>query len=255
VSLLTPVPPAGRAALDLFDDAPLAERAHVHVRWRTCPLVDVAARVPTRGRILDVGCGHGLFAAYLALDAPARDVVGIDLDARKLDESSARVVRARDAGARLTLKVGAPGAVPDGPWDAVTVVDVLYLLNAAAQRDLLARAAAQLAPGGRLLVKEMAPSPRWKARWNVVQETLAVRVAGLTASAAAGFVFVDPAEMAGWLEAEGLAVERVRLDRGYPHPHHLLVAERMVAERTVAERTGGRAAGGGRNSVDPPGPV
>ena len=129
--------------------------------------------------------------------------------------------------------------MPDGPWDAITVVDVLYLLAADAQRDLLERAAAQLAPGGRLLVKEMAPEPRWKARWNEAQETLAVKVVGFTASESTGFTFVPPAEMQAWLEGAGLAVEAVPLDRGYLHPHLLLVASRPDPG----------------NSVDPPSAV
>jgi SAM-dependent methyltransferase len=237
VSLLTPRPPAGRAAIALFEDAPLVERMHVRARWRTCPLVDVGAHVPTSGRVLDVGCGHGLFTAYLAFDAPARDVVGVDLDERKLAASAPRVARARRAGARLTLEVGRAGMVPDGPWAAITVVDVLYLLPEGQQRALLERAVDRLAPGGRLLVKEMAPGPRWKARWNVLQETVAVRIAGVTASESTGFVFVDPARMAGWLERRGLAVARIRLDRGYPHPHHLLVAERAAGARNSVDAT------------------
>ena len=226
MSALDPAPPAGRAALALFADAPLGMRLHVHARWRTCPLAAVAAHVPSRGAVLDIGCGHGLFASYLALDAVGRRVVGVDLDERKLAGAASIVERVRARGGSLALELAPGGAVPDGPWDAITVVDVLYLLPGDAQRDLLERAAARLAPGGRLLVKEMAPSPRWKARWNTTQETLAVKVVGFTASESTGFTFVAPAEMQSWLAACGLEVTAVPLDRGYPHPHHLLVATR-----------------------------
>jgi SAM-dependent methyltransferase len=228
VSTFTPVPPGGRAALALFADAPVSMRVHVHARWRTCPLPEIATRVPTRGAVLDIGCGHGLFASYLALDATGRSVVGVDLDERKLADAATIVERVRDAGGALTLQVAPGGAVPDGPWDAITIVDVLYLLPPAAQRDLVERAAAQLAPGGRLLVKEMAPTPGWKARWNRAQETLAVKVVGFTASESAEFSFVAPAEMRSWLEACGLGVSEVPLDRGYLHPHHLLVGSRKI---------------------------
>jgi SAM-dependent methyltransferase len=226
VSTLTPVPPAGRAALALFADAPLSMRLHVQARWRTCPLAEIAARVPTRGAVLDIGCGHGLFASYLALDAGARRVVGVDIDERKLADASTVVDQVRERGGSLELDVAPGGAVPDGPWDAITVVDVLYLLPADAQRDLVERAAAQLAPGGRLLVKEMAPLPVWKAQWNRAQEILAVKVVGFTASESTGFDFVPPAEMRAWMAACGLEVSEVPLDRGYLHPHHLHVGTR-----------------------------
>jgi 2-polyprenyl-3-methyl-5-hydroxy-6-metoxy-1,4-benzoquinol methylase len=226
VSVVSPVPPSGRAALGLFADAPLPMRLHVRARWRTCPLAEIGARVPASGAVLDIGCGHGLFASYLALDAPDRRVVGVDLDDHKLADAATIVERVAERGGSLALRVAPGGAVPDGPWDAITIVDVLYLLPAAAQRDLLERAAAQLAPGGRLLVKEMAPTPAWKAGWNRAQETLAVKVVGFTASESTGFTFVTPGEMRAWLEAAGLEVSGTPLDRGYLHPHHLLVGTR-----------------------------
>ncbi len=226
MSTFTPVPPAGRAALALFADAPLSMRLHVQARWRTCPLAEVAARVPTSGAVLDVGCGHGLFASYLALDAAARRVVGVDIDERKLADAATISDQVQERGGSLQLDVAPGGAVPEGPWDAITIVDVLYLLPADAQRDLVERAAAQLAPGGRLLVKEMAPTPVWKARWNQAQEVLAVKVVGFTASESTEFTFVPPAEMRAWMEACGLEVEEVPLDRGYLHPHHLHLGTR-----------------------------
>jgi O-methyltransferase involved in polyketide biosynthesis len=101
---------------------------------------------------------------------------------------------------------------------------VLYLLDKAGQRALLKSCAAVLAPGGVLVVKDMATRPRWKARWNAVQEALSVRVLKITAGSPE-FVFVDPEERARWLVGTGLQDVRARrLDRGRVHPHHLLVA-------------------------------
>jgi hypothetical protein len=76
-----------------------------------------------------------------------------------------------------------------------------------------------------LVVKDMATRPRWKARWNVLQEGLAVRVLKIT-EGSPEFTFPDPDERARWLVAAGLRnVRQRRLDRGRLHPHHLLVGE------------------------------
>lgn len=213
--------PIGRQVLDLYADQPLRTRAHAWVRWHTCPFPEVAAAVPRQGRVLEVGCGHGLFSAYLALASAERRVRGVDVDAAKVTAARTAAVRARRQGADVAFEVGASGELPPGPWDAVTVVDVLYLLDPAAQRRLLADCAAALAPGGVLVVKEMADRPRWKARWNVVQETLSVRLLGLTAGRA--LAFLPPQELVGVLREAGLDVRSRRLDRGRPHPHLLLV--------------------------------
>ncbi|MGH9279418.1 MAG: class I SAM-dependent methyltransferase, partial [Acidimicrobiales bacterium] len=68
--------------LSVYGGAPPAVRAHLAVRWASCPFRRVAARVPDRGRVLEVGCGYGLFSNHLALSSPDREVLGIDIDVR-----------------------------------------------------------------------------------------------------------------------------------------------------------------------------
>ncbi len=111
------------------------------------------------GRILDVGCGFGLFAAYFGLTHPGRRVVGVDPDER-------RVGIARDVSASLGLRshafvVGDVRDAPlEGPFDAAYVLDVMHHLPAADQRRVLERLRALLAPGGMLLVKDITTEPR-----------------------------------------------------------------------------------------------
>lgn len=212
---------AGRRALALYHDAPWQERVHVHVRWWSAPFRRLVRLLPGAGRVLEIGCGHGLFSAYAALSGPDRDVVGVDIDADKIAAGAGAAARVPN----LELRVAVDGVVPLGPWSAVVVVDVLYLLPADAQRRLLTAAASQVAPGGRLVVKEMGDRPAWKVRWNRWQETLSVRVLRIT-EGSHEFTFVPPDVMAGWLRDAGLTVTATRLDAGRVHPHHVLVAER-----------------------------
>jgi SAM-dependent methyltransferase len=210
----------GRAALALYRTAPVSVRTHVAIRWWSAPFAAVSAALPRAGRIVEIGCGHGLFSAYAALEAPERTVVGVDIDADKIGYAQTAAAGME----RLTFRVAPSGAVPDGPWDAAVFVDVLYLLPAAEQRRLITEAVAALAPGGVVVVKEMGTEPAWKVRWNTAQETLAVKVLRITEGGS--FDFVAPDAMAGWLRELGLEVELRRLDLGRVHPHHLLVGRR-----------------------------
>lgn len=211
---------AGRRALGLYRSAPVPVRAHVAVRWFSAPFPAIGAALPPGGRVLEIGCGHGLFSAYAALLDPTREVLGVDIDADKIE--AAQVASRAVEG--LEIRRAPDGAVPDGPWDVVVFVDILYLLPADEQRRLLTEAVRSLAPGGRVVVKEMGTRPRWKVRWNTLQETLSVKILRITEGSA--FDFVDPRTMGAWLTELGLEVDLERLDARRVHPHHLLVARR-----------------------------
>jgi len=210
-----------RRVLQLFGGAPLPDRAHVAVRWATCPFPAVAAQLPPAGRILEVGCGHGLLSLYLALESADREVVGIDVDEDKL--AAARVA-AEGAGLAVTFDRAVGGDLPPGPWQGIGIVDVLYLLTADEQRSLLTACGEALAPGGVLAVKEMGLVPRWKARWNTLQETASVKILGITEGEE--LTFLSPADMAAAMVAGGLHVRDRPVHRGYPHPHHLLIGHK-----------------------------
>lgn len=218
---------AGARAIDLYHEAPRGDRFHVRFRWRTCPFPAVEREVPRRGRVLEVGCGHGVLSLYLALQSPQRDVLGVDIDADKILLARAAAaelpkVDVADAGPSVRFETVAPGEFADGSFDAIVIADVLYLLPAAARAALLEACVDHLAPEGVLVVKEADRVPRWKGAITVGQELLATRVLRITEGDEVEFA--PPAAFVRQLEARGLHVAQRRVDRGYLHPHVLITA-------------------------------
>jgi 2-polyprenyl-3-methyl-5-hydroxy-6-metoxy-1,4-benzoquinol methylase len=210
-----------RSTLARYERESLRTRLHTRIRWRSCPFEDIAAHVPTEGRVLEIGCGHGLFATYLALGSSQRTVLGTDVDGDKIHAAQ----RAADGIDNLAFRPDDADAFPEGPWDAIAIVDVLYLIDRDGQQRLLGTAAEHLAPGGTLVVKEMATTPRWKFSWMALQERLSVRVLKITAGH--DLTFMPPGQLATWMRDAALVdVEHRRLDRGRLHPHHLVVARK-----------------------------
>ena len=215
--------------LALFDHAPKRDRLHVRGRFRTCPVAVIDAEVPRRGRVLEIGCGHGLVSAYLALSSHERDVTGVDIDARKIAVASHAQSHADHADVLLSfhrLEAGDP--LPDGRWDAIVIVDVLYLLDDAAERALLAASVERLADDGVLVIKETDVVPRWKHVLAKAQEVVSTRVLRITEGSALSFTPI--AVLADQLRALGLDVVTRPVDKGYLHPHALVLGRRKPSD-------------------------
>jgi 2-polyprenyl-3-methyl-5-hydroxy-6-metoxy-1,4-benzoquinol methylase len=96
-------------------------------------------------RVLDLGCGVGQFARYLATQGAA-EVLGVDLSERML-----ALARAEWAHPRVTYVRGAVEQVtfPPGRFDLVVSSLVLHYVDD--YRGLIARIAGWLTPGGHLV--------------------------------------------------------------------------------------------------------
>lgn len=199
-------------------------RAHLAVRWVTCPFPAVATEVPAAGSVLEVGCGHGLLSNYLALGGPGRLVTGIDPDAGRIALARRAGARVGATGGGVSFAVGPPGVLPAGPYAAVVLVDVMYLVDPSEQEHQMAACAGLLAPGGVLVVKETGTGNGWRGRLTLAQELVAVRLLRITQGRRPSFV--PPARLAGWMRGAGLEVVERDLGAGYLHPHHLIVGRR-----------------------------
>ncbi len=103
--------------------------------------------LPDEGRILDVGCGFGLFAAYFGQTHPRRAIVGIDPDARRIAMAE-RVARSLSLGRHRFIAGDVRDAPIEGPFDAVYVLDVMHHIPRGAQRGVLARCTISSCPAG-----------------------------------------------------------------------------------------------------------
>jgi 2-polyprenyl-6-hydroxyphenyl methylase/3-demethylubiquinone-9 3-methyltransferase len=185
----------------------------------------MADLAPEAGFIADVGCGHGALTAALALGHPERRVLGVDPDERKI----ALARQALGALPNVELRAGtAESLLPDleAAFDAVAVVDVLYLLPRAGYPAFLGACRRLLKPGGTLLLKEAEANRSWKYWKCVAQEAVMVRLLRKTRSSG-GMGFIPRGDLSRELEGAGFQVAKVEdVSRGYTTPHVLFTAVR-----------------------------
>ena len=208
-------------ALSLYRDHPLGVRIHTALRAWSAPLDAVVGALPAQGSLLDVGCGHGLVANEAALRNPGGRVLGIDVSLGKIRAAQATM------GSRPNIEFRATSleALEESGFDAVALIDVLYLVPAAQWASFLKACVGRLRPGGTFVLKEIATEPRWKFERLKLQEFISTRVVGITQGDTMHFESEDGLKRR--LVDSGLSDIQVRrLDAGFASPHVLLTGKR-----------------------------
>jgi 2-polyprenyl-3-methyl-5-hydroxy-6-metoxy-1,4-benzoquinol methylase len=112
-------------------------------------------------RVLELGCGFGMFGCYFAALYPEIEYRGIDLNPN-------RIKAARDAAARLGLTnmrfdcVDVRELSLDDQHDAIMIIDLLHHIDDHAKCELLATCSSHLSDNGRLIIKDINTRPFWK---------------------------------------------------------------------------------------------
>jgi 2-polyprenyl-3-methyl-5-hydroxy-6-metoxy-1,4-benzoquinol methylase len=127
-------------------------------RWSGKPNGSLVAEVAglDPGRALDLGCGEGGDAIWLAREGWS--VTGTDISARALEIAARHAAEAGLDGTIAWERHDLAGSLPAGPFDLVTSA-FLHSPVELPRAPILRRAAALVAPGGTFLVIGHAPSP------------------------------------------------------------------------------------------------
>lgn len=126
------------------------------VRFWTGSYSEIERMVPKKGTILDLGCGYGIFANYLALASPSRKMIGIDTDRKKIKNACKGVLN-------TSFKVGDATKMKIKNLTAIILHDVLHHLNSYTQQEQLIKDCKNmLKRNGILIIVEVNNTPLWK---------------------------------------------------------------------------------------------
>jgi uncharacterized protein (DUF2062 family)/precorrin-6B methylase 2 len=210
---------ARRRTLTRYASAPRAARSYVAIKLRTDPALEAILGLEGNfGRVVDAGCGFLQIGLCLLELGRAVSVHGLDADAERIDVARA----AAGSDARVERADLVTAEIPSA--DTVLFVDSLHYLPLQTQDELLARATAALAPGGRVIVREVDSGASMRSRFTERLERNAARKRRRAQS-----LFFRPAsEIRERLEALGLECTIVQHDE-LSIVHNALVVGRKVA--------------------------
>jgi SAM-dependent methyltransferase len=219
-----------RRIVRAYDDPII--RAYCTIRFmilRQRFLFEIGQYLPASGRLLDLGCGFGLFALYFAMRSPTISVHGFDLNER-------RIQAARRAAAVLGLQ-NVQFEVADAtafrfvePIAAAYMLDLIHHIPVASVRPLMETIAANLTPGGRLLVKDIEPANSCKLAFTWVLDKMMDYKAPVR--------YWAPQEVQPLLESIGFTVYQHRMIDYLPYPHILYIGTRRGPTDQPALGTG-----------------
>ena len=211
-----------RSIANVVRALPLFERTYATIRFsilRPKLLSVMDLLLPDEGRILDIGCGFGLFAAYFAQTQPARRIVGVDPNAKRI-ELAKHVASGVGVEGNEYLAGDARDVKLEGKFAGAYVLDVMHHIPGDDQIALLERLRDLLLPRGVLVIKDITTEPAFGVEFTRLLDRLMV-------GWEEPLLYRHHREWASILERLGFKVRMVRVPDVLPYPHVVIAATKI----------------------------
>jgi SAM-dependent methyltransferase len=195
---------ARKRTLARYSRASLYVRSYVRSKLLIDPALEsITALIGSFGRVVDAGSGFGQIGLSLLDRGRAASLVGIDSDPTRIE-----VARAA-AGSSARFEIEELSEATFSETDTILFVDSLHYLPLATQDALLARSAAALSPGGRLIVREVASGPSFRSKLTERIERRAARRRGHSGALA----FREIGDLVRVMEEQGLTCSAAEFEK------------------------------------------
>jgi 2-polyprenyl-3-methyl-5-hydroxy-6-metoxy-1,4-benzoquinol methylase len=169
-------------------------------------------------KVLDIGCGFGLFSLYYAICARERTVIGFDLSQRRIAEAQAVAGKLNVTNARFFCQDAADFRFSEH-YDAVVTLDLLHHVSPEVAETLINQAYAALTPRGVLLIKDVDTRPLHKLYFTYMLDKIMMPTAPVHYRSA--LAWKNVIRQAGFKQALSYP-----LNDYLPYPHVLIVARK-----------------------------
>ena len=183
-----------------------------------CPFGELIVAVPEGSRVLDIGCGGGLFLGLLAAEKKIDFGLGIDVSSPAIKVALEMRKNHPRCNALRFEHHDADSLWPESEFDVVSMIDLLHHIAPENRKEFVQRACSHVRPGGILLYKDMVSSPCWRVWINTLHDIL---LAGQWTKVQ------NLQEVIQWCENSGFKKERVSGINMLWYGHDIVVLKRI----------------------------
>jgi 2-polyprenyl-3-methyl-5-hydroxy-6-metoxy-1,4-benzoquinol methylase len=189
-----------------------ADRLRMSWRLRICPFHRLIEHVPQDSKVLDIGCGDGLWLFLLAEMNRIREGIGVDISPQRIQKAE-RLKGSRNQLRFLAVKPGDPW--PAEPVDCVTMIDVIHHVPTQEHKTFVQQAAGTTAR--RILIKDIDPASSFKSMANTLHDLFLSRQRPH---------YCRPEDICLWLKESGFSEFFLQRCDMIWYSHVLIVADR-----------------------------
>lgn len=206
-----------RQAIDLYENEGFG-KLFAHIRAWDAPYDEFEKYVPLSGKIVDLGCGDGLLANYLAIKSKKRRIIGMDINATRISEA--------DKGIKNTkfIKKDVLKYPLINPKAVIFAHVLHHLPSRVKQEEMLLNVSKSLKRGGKLLIIEIDNKPWWKLVITTITDAIIVPILFEGKLYSRDFYYRKKKDWVNLIKPMGFNVKTYKSDKGMPFSHIIIVA-------------------------------
>lgn len=190
-------------------------RAYDKLRSLIFPFDLIVDEIPDKGKVLDIGCGHGTLPIYIARKKRNVHVLGVELNRN-------RVLIAREKVRFLNNVEFTDSDITkfkaEGGYDVITCLDVLHHIPRDLQEGVVKKVSGMLKPGGVFILVEIDRNPLPKYIWNYMHDMIFTRSRELN--------YIKKEDALSMLKSSGLYVSATKDASSLMYARYMITAER-----------------------------
>lgn len=171
-----PRPLSVKKLLKYYQTARWKTRFFLALRWLMTPYAEMASQLPNQGRLLDLGCGHGLFSLTLALLKPRCEVVGVDHDSERTRLAQTALKSFPSISIQNSMIQSTAQSQEPGLYSGMAMIDILHYFEFEDQERLLKESFRLLSSQGILIIREVNQKKGLVSLLNQLYEKMATTI-------------------------------------------------------------------------------